>query len=68
MPAGDVDNAEPPHADSRRAIRIKAVVIGAAMGDYAAHFAQSPGACPRVASEFENPSNPAHLVLIRVGR
>jgi len=55
-------------ADAQRAIRIKALVVGTAMGDDAAHFAQGRGACPRVPSEFKNPSDPAHLAFLRVGR
>jgi hypothetical protein len=66
MAARHIDDAEPPHADSCRAIRIKSFVVGSPMGDYAAHFAQSRGIRPRVPSEFKNPSDPAHLVFLRV--
>src|ERR1019366_2945483 len=66
MPARHIDNAEPPHTDACCAIRIKAFVVGPAMRDHAAHFAQSRRACPRVACEFKNPSDPAHLAFLRV--
>jgi hypothetical protein len=66
MPARDIDNAEPAHADARRAVGIEAFVVGPAMGDDAAHFAQSGRVGPRVASEFKNPSDPAHSVFLRV--
>src|ERR1019366_3665134 len=68
MSAGNVDNAEPPHADSDCPVRIKTVVVGPAMGDYAAHFAQSSGVRPRVSSEFKNPSDAAYLAFQRVGQ
>ncbi len=68
MTARNIDNAEPPHSDAHRAVGIKAVVVGSAMADHAAHFAQRRGVRPGVPSEFKNPSNPAHLVLLRVRR
>ncbi len=60
MSTRNVDNAEPPHADSDPAVRIKTFVVGPAMADYAAHFAQSSSVRPRVPSEFKNPSDAAH--------
>ena len=66
MSARNIDNAEPSHADAQMAVRIKAFVVGPAMGDDAAHFAQSCGVCARVPSKFKNPSDSAHLVFLRV--
>ncbi len=67
MPARHIDNAEPAHADADRSVRIKALVVGPAMGNDAAHFAQSRGVRKRVPTEFKNSSDPAHLMFLRVG-
>ena len=37
MAGGEIDDAEPPHADAAAAIDVDALVVGAAMADLVAH-------------------------------
>ncbi len=63
-----VDNAEAAHADPGSAIGVEAVVVRPAMRHGMAHFAQRRRTGPRVAPEFKNAGDAAHLVFLRVRR
>ena len=58
MASGHIDDAEPAHADAGSAVGIKAFVVGSAMADHSAHFAQCRGVRPRVAFKFKTPAMP----------
>jgi hypothetical protein len=60
MPGFEVDDAKAAHADSRAAVGVEAVVVGAAMRHDVAHLAESRSIGPRARFKFENTGDAAH--------
>src|SRR5207237_4412392 len=65
MSGGEVDDAQPSHADGYRAVAMEAVIVRPTMGHNPAHFAYERWIGSAITREFENSGNPAHSGFLR---
>src|SRR5215470_6000041 len=68
MAGCEVDDAEPAHPDAHPALRVNAIVIGAAVGHDVAHTPQDGGVCRSTLPEFNNSCYSAHADLVTLSR
>jgi len=63
IPGGEVDDAQPPHANANWTFDVYSFVVRSAMKHGLAHVAEDRSIHLRIPIEFHNPSDPAHFLL-----